>query len=283
MNACIFCAIHDAGGIMKGNYENWMPQGLINSLKYTALTSGAAFAGICVYIFARKANGQQYLPWLSILCMIFLLLAIGLFILSMKFKKMRKLFDFNNEESLSWKIINYTANALELKPGARVLDVGCGSGALAVTVAMKNPECQVLGVDKWGASYKSFSKDLCEKNAAAEGLENVSFQPDNAVSLSLPDESFDAVTSNYVYHNIPGNRQKYLLETFRVLKKGGQFAIHDLFTKSKYGDLKAFRQKLLDMGFERVEFVDTTTGNPMPQALARKTMLTGSSLLTGKK
>ncbi len=234
-------------------------------------------------IFVRKAHEQQYLPWLSILCMIFLLLAIGLFILSMKFKKMRKLFDFNDEESLSWKIINYTANALELPPGAKVLDVGCGSGALSMAVAQKNPDCTVLGVDKWGVTYKSFSKDLCEKNAAAEGLTNVSFQPDNAVSLSLPDESFDAVTSNYVYHNIQGNRQKYLLETFRVLKKGGQFAIHDLFIKSKYGNIKAFREKLLEMGFEKVEFVDTTAGRPMNKTLAKETMLTGSKLLTGIK
>ena len=49
------------------------------------------------------------------------------------------------------------------------------------------------------------------------------------MKLDFPDESFDAVASNYVYHNITGeDKQELLLETLRVLKKGGTFAIHDL-------------------------------------------------------
>lgn len=40
--------------------------------------------------------------------------------------------------------------------------------------------------------------------------------------LDFPDGAFDAVTSNYVYHNFPSrDRQAILLETLRVLKKGG--------------------------------------------------------------
>ena len=39
------------------------------------------------------------------------------------------------------------------------------------------------------------------------------------MKLDFPDESFDAVTSNYVYHNIAGkDKQQLLLETLRVLK-----------------------------------------------------------------
>ncbi len=44
------------------------------------------------------------------------------------------------------------------------------------------------------------------------------FEEGNAANLPFEDESFDAVTSNYVYHNIVGkNKQKLLLETLRVL------------------------------------------------------------------
>ena len=51
------------------------------------------------------------------------------------------------------------------------------------------------------------------------GVKNASFQRGNAVKLEFPDESFDAVTSNYVYHNIAGkDKQQLLLETLRVLK-----------------------------------------------------------------
>ena len=60
------------------------------------------------------------------------------------------------------------------------------------------------------------------------------------------------------------NKQELLLETLRVLKKGGTFAIHDLMSPGRYGDMQAFVQKLRDMGYERVELIDTTTGKFMP-------------------
>ena len=51
------------------------------------------------------------------------------------------------------------------------------------------------------------------------GVKNASFQRGNAVKLDFPDERFDAVISNYVYHNIAGkDKQQLLLETLRVLK-----------------------------------------------------------------
>ncbi len=84
------------------------------------------------------------------------------------------------------------------------LDIGCGSGALTIACAKRNPQGKMVGIDRWGKEYASFSLLLCEKNAAAEGVKNASFWRGNAVKLDFPDESFDAVTSNYVYHNITG-------------------------------------------------------------------------------
>ena len=164
------------------------------------------------------------------------------------------------------------------------LDVGCGSGALTIACAKRNPQGKMLGIDRWGKEYASFSLPLCEKNAAAEGVTNISFQRGNAVKLDFPDESFDAVTSNYVYHNITGeDKQALLLETLRVLKKGGTFAIHDLMSERRYGDMQAFVQKLREMGYERVELIDTTTGKFMAPKEARRLMLHGSTLLVGRK
>ena len=142
----------------------------------------------------------------------------------------------------------------------------------------------MVGIDRWGKEYASFSLPLCEKNAAAEGVKNVSFRRGNAVKLDFPDESFDAVTSNYVYHNITGkDKQALLLETLRVLKKGGTFAIHDLMSPGRYGDMQAFAQKLREMGYERVELMDTTDGSFMTPKEAKRLMLRGSTLLVGRK
>ena len=77
------------------------------------------------------------------------------------------------------------------------LDIGCGSGALTIACAKRNPQGKMVGIDRWGKEYASFSLPLCEKNAAAEGVKNASFRRGNAVKLDFPNESFDAVTSNY--------------------------------------------------------------------------------------
>ena len=79
--------------------------------------------------------------------------------------------------------------------------------------------------------------------------------------MDFPDETFDAVASNYVYHNIPSkDRQAILLETLRTLKKGGTFAIHDIFSEAKYGDMQSFIKKLKEIGYEKVDLIDTTDG-----------------------
>ncbi len=77
-------------------------------------------------------------------------------------------------------------------------------------------------------------------------------------SWIFPDESFDVVISNYVYHNVMGaDMQKLLLESLRVLKKGGVFALNDDMKQKMYGDMEGFAQKLRDMGYEEVRLVDT--------------------------
>ena len=87
-----------------------------------------------------------------------------------------------------------------------------------------------------------------------------------------------------LYHNIPSrDRQAILLETLRVLKKGGSFAIHDLFSKDKYGDMQVFVKKLRDLGFKHAELISTDNGKFMSPWEARWMALSGSALLVGKK
>lgn len=54
-----------------------------------------------------------------------------------------------------------------------------------------------------------------------------------------------------------------LMETLRVLKKGGTFAIHDLFSRDKYGDMQAFVKNLKNLGYEQVELIPTDSGRFM--------------------
>ncbi len=184
---------------------------------------------------------------------------------------------------MSKQIIEGIAEYVNLPAGGKGLDVGCGSGALAIACAKRNRRASFIGIDRWGREYASFNQPLCERNAKAEGAGNVTFRRGDATHLEFPDESFDAVMSNYVYHNIPGDRQAILMETMRVLKKGGTFAIHDIFSKARYGDMQAFVRKLRDLGYERVELIYTTDGRFMTGREAAWMGLSGSALLVGRK
>ena len=79
------------------------------------------------------------------------------------------------------------------------------------------------------------------------------------------------------------NKQELLRETLRVLKKGGTFAIHDIMSKGRYGDMQQFISELYDEGYEVAELIDTTDGMFMTKGEAKVLGLSGSSLLVGKK
>ena len=254
---------------MKADYKNWMPKGMVLG----ALAVAVVFCIATVVIGIASVVGKVMLV-LTILCAI---MTLWMFL-------MRRAFSYNGKRQMSKQIIDGVASYVEIPDGSKCLDVGCGSGALSIAVAKKNPNAQVIGIDRWGKEYASFSKNLCESNSAAEGVSNTSFQQGDACKLDFPDETFDAVISNYVYHNIPSkDRQAILLETLRTLKKGGTFAIHDIMSNSKYGDMESFVKKLKDMGYEEVKLVDTTNGMFMSKWESTWMTLTGSAILMGRK
>ena len=263
---------------MKPDYKNWMPKGMV-----LGFLAGAAAALVFAIIFGCTPLIASGTPKV-VLTIVFALAALVFCGLTIWGFMMYRAFDYNGTRQMSRQIIEGIAVYVDLPAGAKSLDVGCGSGALAIAVAKRNPEAEVIGIDRWGKEYASFSKNLCERNAEAEGVSNTSFRKGDATHLEFPDETFDAVTSNYVYHNIPsGDRQAILMETLRTLKKGGTFALHDIFSASKYGDMQAFVKKLQDMDYQKVELIDTTDGMFMQKSEAGWMALSGSALLTGIK
>ncbi len=261
---------------MKPDYKNWMPKGMI---QVTAGMTGLFFVLFVVFGLTGMVSGA----WKTVLFAAFLVLTVIGVGVTIWMILMYRAFSYDGKRQMSKQIIEGIAEHVKLPEGGRGLDVGCGSGALTIACAKQSPKATFVGVDRWGKEYASFNKPLCERNARAEGVNNVTFRRGDATNLDFLDESFDAVVSNYVYHNIPGNRQEYLLETLRVLKKGGVFALHDIFSKSKYGDMEAFVRKLKDMGYEDVRLVDTADGIWITKREAVWMELKGSALLVGRK
>ncbi len=261
---------------MKTDYKNWLPKGMVMGSACGALTFlilSVVFALVPIAGSVKKI----LLPVLIVVTAVFIVVTIWMFL-------MYRAFSYNGKRQMSKQIIDGVAAYVKLPEGGKGLDVGCGSGALTIACAKRNPQASFVGIDRWGKEYASFSKTLCENNSKAEGVSNTSFMQGDACRLPFEDETFDAVTSNYVYHNIPSrDRQSILLETLRTLKKGGIFAIHDIMSKVKYGDMQSFAKKLKAMGYSEVELVDTTNGMFMSKWESTWMGLSGSAILVGRK
>ncbi|MCR4814492.1 MAG: class I SAM-dependent methyltransferase [Lachnospiraceae bacterium] len=263
---------------MKADYKNWVPKGMVYGL---IAGTGALAAGYAVANeLTKKApksvrvGTKAVLGLGTLVCGAYAVWSVAA----------HRQFSYQGKRQLSKQIVEGTAKYVNIPVGGCGLDVGCGSGALTIACARRNPDAKMIGIDRWGAEYASFSKQLCEENSLAEDVLNTEFRNGDATCLDFEDETFDAVTSNYVYHNITGaDKQKLLEETLRVLKKGGTFAIHDIMSKGRYGDMEAFAEKLRGEGYEEVRLIPTDDGMFMTKKEATWMMLRGSCLLVGKK
>ena len=108
-------------------------------------------------------------------------------------------------------------DALELTPGDRLLDLGCGTGAasrVAATIAES-----VVGVD--------LSPEMIrEAIDLAGGIENVRFEIGDAERLAFPEGAFTAVLCSNSFHHYP-DPFRAVAEMRRVLAVGGRLVIGD--------------------------------------------------------
>ena len=112
-----------------------------------------------------------------------------------------------------------------IEPGQRVLDLGCGTGTLAILAKERVPEAELVGLD---GDPKILEQ--ARTKAEAAGLE-ISF--DHGYSTELPYESasFDCILSTLFFHHLTtDDKRTTLREIVRVLRPRGQLHIAD-FTK----------------------------------------------------
>ena len=117
---------------MKPNYKNWMPKGMIWSF-----AAGAAVALVLTLIIG--------VGWLKVLLLILTLVLAGVTVWTVL---MYRAFSYDGKRQMSRQIIEGVAEYVKLPEGGRCLDVGCGSGALAIAVAKRNPQATVTGIDR---------------------------------------------------------------------------------------------------------------------------------------
>jgi len=119
-------------------------------------------------------------------------------------------------ERAAWDRI--LALVLEARPGLDALDVGCGTGFLALELAARGH--QVVGVD-----FAPAMIDEARRKAAARGL-SVRFDEADAEQLPFAPRSFDLVISRHVLWTLP-HPEAAIDEWIRVLRPGGRLAVVD--------------------------------------------------------
>lgn len=188
--------------------------------------------------------------------------------------------------NLQAKVRDLASNQLVWDGDGKLLDIGCGNGALAIEAAKRYSKAQIVGIDYWGGQW-GYSKENCEKNAQIAGVaDHTSFQKASAAKLPFADESFDAVVSNFVFHEVQDVKDKRVVikEALRVLKKGGVFVFQDLFLwKRIYGEIEDLLATIQSWGVQEIKFVDTSQQMFIPRAMKLPFMVGQIGIILGRK
>ncbi len=118
---------------------------------------------------------------------------------------------------------NRLIDLADVRPGMRVLDLGCGTGTLTVMVRRRQPGAEVIGIDPDPEML-----DRARSKARRAGVE-IAFDQGFASELPYLDSRFDRVLASMMTHHLdPDAKRQAFAEVLRVLRPGGQFHIVDL-------------------------------------------------------
>lgn len=119
----------------------------------------------------------------------------------------------------------FAAAKCELRPGDSALDVGAGTGDLAIELARAvGGDGRVVGLD-----FCSPMLDLASLKIDRQGITNVTFIEGDAEALPLPSDSFQATVTGFTIRNV-SNIDTALAEMMRVVVPGGRVVILELAT-----------------------------------------------------
>lgn len=142
-------------------------------------------------------------------------------------------------------------DGLNLQGDERLLDIGCGRGAVLLMAAQRLPRGRAVGVDHWSTKDQSGNAEQATRqNAALEGVaDRVELHTADIRQLPFDDGSFDVVVSSLAIHNVwgAGERARALREATRVLKTGGKLVVADIRYSCAYAsELEACGLKITD-------------------------------------
>ena len=150
---------------MKPDYKNWIPKEML-----FLLIAGTVLSLTLLLVFGVFGLG------VSGKLRVVLGVVFGIaFVVCAKYSEWcvyaYRSFSYDGERKLSKQIIDGTAEHITLPDGGVGLDIGCGSGALTIACAKRNPQGKMIGIDRCGKEYASFSLKKKKKKRCCGGRE----------------------------------------------------------------------------------------------------------------
>lgn len=162
-----------------------------------------------------------------------------------------------------------------LQAGHRVLDIGCGTGSLAVAIKQQHPDVAIVGIDP---DAKALGR--ARRKATRAGV-TIQFDQGFGDELPYPEASFDRVISSFMFHHLPAEeRVKTLRAIRRVLKPAGRFHMVD-FERPESGAhgflarLFHSSERMKDNSESRVLSLMHEAGFADPRKVGERAMLSG--------
>jgi 2-polyprenyl-3-methyl-5-hydroxy-6-metoxy-1,4-benzoquinol methylase len=130
----------------------------------------------------------------------------------------------NTDEQSRLSLLNSITNAsfldfMDIKNGESVLEVGSGIGILANSVATRNPDSGVFGIEISPDQIKKAFKNYSE-------TPNVTFIQGDASSITFDNDTFDVIYCRYILEHV-SKPESVLREIYRVLKPGGKLFVQE--------------------------------------------------------
>lgn len=184
------------------------------------------------------------------------------------------------------KVLDLVMSYINWNGKGKALDIGCGSAALTIKLAIKYCNADITGIDYWGEGW-GYCKKQCEENAAIEGVaDRTEFLRASASKLPFTDNTFDLIVSNLTFHEVKDSKSKLdaIKEALRVLNQGGRFVFQDLFLlKRYYGTPDELVAAVRAAGVKDVHFVNTSKSTFIPKALKLPFMIGTMGIIYGEK
>lgn len=129
--------------------------------------------------------------------------------------------EYYNKQTQDSKHLNDILSTINIKPGMKILDLGCGSGYLTFPIAERNPQSYITGLD---IVTNTLKKNQDKKNALS--LSNLDFIEYDGETFPFESDTFDLIISRYALHHFP-QIENSMSEIARVLKTDGKLFISD--------------------------------------------------------